>query len=494
MTTVKPAQTYLNVHGQILTNQSAVCRDREVTMHVIIRRSRWTFLASILIGIAGAALLIIPPAVTQSLATLIEPLLSDELPVTFLLLGGILVIIAVCIFVAELQLHRHTAVQIINKELVIIKHGTIKGQLHAADIVTSTYFQGFFGRKTDTALLTIHAQVPRRNGSVKQKSFKIGRIAAASAAYDAMVSFCGTRPARRSKQTVQPAEPRTKKTASAAETKTPAKTPAKSSAKSAAKPAAKKSAAAAEDNTKQTTNDEFAYPEVTRGTVKPRKKSSVDVSIPVTEKEAAARTEYLERTAGSDKGAEFEDEIDDLLHTRDAIPTHHYTLKNLYVPFTDGSGRLTEIDNIAIAESGIYVIECKNYDGTIFGKKDARSWTVVYDSGETRDFYSPILQNQGHIRTLSGLLNIPESSFRSIIVFSGHCNLTGIKFSRENLSICSTETLPKDLRTRTRTDKHVLSAKEVDEVFAALVPYTETSFEDRLRHLNQVEKKAQESA
>ena len=146
---------------------------------------------------------------------------------------------------------------------------------------------------------------------------------------------------------------------------------------------------------------------------------------------------------------------------------------------------------MVISETGIYVFECKNYSGTILGKKDEREWSVVYDNGDLKKFYSPILQNKGHIRSLSDILGIPKEMFRSVIVFSGHTNLNGVEYARENTSVFCVDTLAKELRAKTASAEHVFSSQEVDEIYSWMVPYTEVSYEDRIKHLNRVEKISQ---
>ena len=48
-------------------------------------------------------------------------------------------------------------------------------------------------------------------------------------------------------------------------------------------------------------------------------------------------------------------------------------LSNCYLPKSDGT--FTEIDVILLHESGIYVVESKNYSGWIFGKDYEQYWT-----------------------------------------------------------------------------------------------------------------------
>lgn len=459
-------------------------------MHDHIRRSSWTFLLSIIFFIISAGIIAIPAIISNSVSVLFIPLTYiplpgtpfNDLPITYALIALLVLVLAVILFFIELRLKQSTVIKILDKEIIILKNGSIKGQFTAKDIITTDFSQGFFGRLTNTAHLTILATVTGKNGTKKQKLFRIGRVKDASSSFISLTNFRGSKPSSRS------ANIQLKKTRKTTLTNT------KSSSRSSSEEKTSRKTRSSSSQKEQSLQNTFDYPKMT-GSVKLKKNAKKGkVDKPLTKKETIARAEYLERTTGSEKGAEFEDEVDDLLRTRDAFPTHHQALKNLFVPYGDGSGRLSEIDNVAISETGIYVFECKNYNGTVFGKKDARNWTVVYDSGETRNFYSPVLQNDGHIRTLSELLNLPRDAFKSIIVFSDQSNLNGVSFDRDHICVTSISDLAKELRFQIRKDKKIFSTKEVDRIFADMVPYTEATFEDRLKHLNQVQKAAEENS
>ena len=77
-------------------------------------------------------------------------------------------------------------------------------------------------------------------------------------------------------------------------------------------------------------------------------------------------------------------------------------LPNCYLPTENGD--VTEVDLILIHESGIYVIESKNYSGWIFGSENQRYWTQSFSDGkggsQKYKFYNPIWQNDTHIKAL----------------------------------------------------------------------------------------------
>lgn len=72
-----------------------------------------------------------------------------------------------------------------------------------------------------------------------------------------------------------------------------------------------------------------------------------------------------------EKGTRGEREVSQIVawscYGSNAIP-----IKNLYLPWPDGS--TAQIDELIIADSGIYVIEMKNYKGWIFGNENNKYW------------------------------------------------------------------------------------------------------------------------
>ena len=75
-------------------------------------------------------------------------------------------------------------------------------------------------------------------------------------------------------------------------------------------------------------------------------------------------------------------------------------ISNCYLPMKDSG--TTEVDLVLIHESGIYVIESKNYSGWIFGSENQKYWTQSLPSRggrtEKHQFYNPIWQNRTHVQ------------------------------------------------------------------------------------------------
>ena len=71
-----------------------------------------------------------------------------------------------------------------------------------------------------------------------------------------------------------------------------------------------------------------------------------------------------------------------------------------------------------VTDTGIFVIETKDYSGWIFGDPKEPYWTQVIYRRKTQ-FQNPIRQNYAHVRALQELFTLPETAFFSLVVFTG---------------------------------------------------------------------------
>ena len=98
------------------------------------------------------------------------------------------------------------------------------------------------------------------------------------------------------------------------------------------------------------------------------------------------------------------------------LPEDEYTrFNNVTLPTEDGT---TQIDHIIVSKYGIFCIETKNMRGWIYGSEKQAKWTQVIYKKKTQ-FQNPLRQNYKHTETLRTLLELPEGSVHSIIVFVG---------------------------------------------------------------------------
>jgi hypothetical protein len=87
-------------------------------------------------------------------------------------------------------------------------------------------------------------------------------------------------------------------------------------------------------------------------------------------------------------------------------------------------GIKTEVDIIAITRCGIFIIESKNYCGSVTGSLDGDMWCVRYSGAKNYTVPNPIFQNAFHANILRIFcdmylsdLKIKNDYIKSIIVF-----------------------------------------------------------------------------
>ncbi len=88
--------------------------------------------------------------------------------------------------------------------------------------------------------------------------------------------------------------------------------------------------------------------------------------------------------------------------THDFKIPENQILRNVYIP-TKG-GKTSEIDLLVVSKKGLFVFECKNYAGNIYGDAKRDKW-VQYLGKKKSYFYSPLLQNKNHAKYLKDFLD-----------------------------------------------------------------------------------------
>ena len=85
-------------------------------------------------------------------------------------------------------------------------------------------------------------------------------------------------------------------------------------------------------------------------------------------------------------------------------------------------GKYSQIDHIVVSDYGVFVIETKNYKGTITGFERSENWTQSFPKSKY-SFYNPIRQNQGHIYALNHVLKDVPIDYHSIVAFTDKSKL-----------------------------------------------------------------------
>lgn len=162
-------------------------------------------------------------------------------------------------------------------------------------------------------------------------------------------------------------------------------------------------------------------------------------------------------------------------------------LKNVYVPY--GDDKTTEIDVLMLHETGVYVIESKNYSGWIFGSENQQQWTQMLNGYTKKKFYNPVWQNKTHIKALSEYINIDKSKMKSYIVFSDVCELKAVPQNTEKCIITKIDSflyvMVDDINKRPK----IFTVDEINKIEEQLKPITNVSQEVKNKHIQEVNEK-----
>lgn len=162
----------------------------------------------------------------------------------------------------------------------------------------------------------------------------------------------------------------------------------------------------------------------------------------------------------------------------------HKFMFNLILPTDKGT---TELDVLFLHETGIYVYECKNYGGKIYGNEKYRMWNQ-YLEGKKNQFYNPILQNQGHIKNLCKYLSQKESeNIFSFIAFSGRAEVKA-EFEAKRLFVGITDDCILETKILIKKLDKCFSEDELFDIYNRLLPYADNSNERRSEHIEYVKK------
>lgn len=123
----------------------------------------------------------------------------------------------------------------------------------------------------------------------------------------------------------------------------------------------------------------------------------------------------------------------------DQLPKDCRYLSDLLIRNPKAKSGYSQIDHVVLTPYGIFVIETKNYLGTIYGGKDRKTWSV---NGKFQ-MMNPFIQNYGHIKALSSLMDqTHQDLFISMVSFTKRCTF---KVDLDYRKIASNEIIVYDI-------------------------------------------------
>lgn len=166
-------------------------------------------------------------------------------------------------------------------------------------------------------------------------------------------------------------------------------------------------------------------------------------------------------------GSLLEHEIRDIL-TKNLSDIYYKILSNVVI-YDLSNDKMTEIDLILLTISGIYIIECKNWSGTIYGNPSDSRWTQFFNKNvATNKYFNPIMQNENHIKFLIKYLNIEKEKFKSYIVFPEKTNikyLSATRINNNSIKIIKSPDLVDEIIKDLRSDEISLSHEEIEKIY-----------------------------
>lgn len=159
-------------------------------------------------------------------------------------------------------------------------------------------------------------------------------------------------------------------------------------------------------------------------------------------------------------------------------------IRNAYIPKQDNT--FSEIDLLMVDKTGIYIVEAKNFAGTITG-----NWTeddkliIKHPGGSSYDFFNPVKQNTKHYKNLKNATGLDSHYFRSLIVLGDHTIFdfkTVPNFSR----VCQVKHACNQIRYLAKQNPVNITQHEVELIYDTLQKYVSKTDEKTIVHLNNI--------
>ncbi|RDW17494.1 NERD nuclease [Oceanobacillus arenosus] len=182
----------------------------------------------------------------------------------------------------------------------------------------------------------------------------------------------------------------------------------------------------------------------------------------------------------------------------DQFPKEYKHLSDIMVRNQKSSSGFSQIDHILISPFGIFVIETKNYKGTIYGGKNRKEWSV---NGKFK-MMNPFTQNYGHIKVLKSMIDSKyHDNFISIVSFTKRCTF---KVDLEMRKITSNELIVYDVELsefinrkinvlKLQNKNSVISDEEIESIYNMLSDANITETELIEKHKSIIVKKKEEN-
>ncbi|MGE6593713.1 nuclease-related domain-containing protein [Bacillus mycoides] len=163
-------------------------------------------------------------------------------------------------------------------------------------------------------------------------------------------------------------------------------------------------------------------------------------------------------------------------------PESYYVLHDVTVHTEYGD--TTKIDHIVIAETGVFVIETKNYEGWIYGDEKAERWTKGIFR-KKHSFQNPFRQNYKHTKAIEWVME-QQLPCISIVAFHPKCSLKRVNVHSKDKHVLYYNNLKKCIESYTDVQ---LTKDEIQHIYQNILRANITDKDIEKRHVKYLQNK-----
>lgn len=176
------------------------------------------------------------------------------------------------------------------------------------------------------------------------------------------------------------------------------------------------------------------------------------------------------------------------------FPKNYKVLSDIMVENPKSISGYSQIDHVVLTPYGLFVIETKNYQGTIYGGEQRKTWLV---NGKFK-MMNPLIQNYGHVQALKQCIDQKYThAMYSLVTFTKRCTLKIGENIREISSkamviydVYLTETIHrKTSLARLQHDKPIYTDEDIEHIYQKITAANITDSKKRQAHTDRIQGK-----
>lgn len=141
----------------------------------------------------------------------------------------------------------------------------------------------------------------------------------------------------------------------------------------------------------------------------------------------------------------------------------------------------SQIDHVVVSRYAIFVIETKDYGGSIVGSEWDQNWTQHFKKSQY-SFHNPIRQNYGHVKAVEALVGDYDLPIVPIVAFSERAKLSVETKDNHVVYIKEVNRIIRKYR------KKKITRKDAKRIYKLLKKKNINNFFTRRRHIRRINK------